>query len=887
MRRQVQEDPFEILFGGRAAERAWYPWYWSAKSCKTPQKPSPSRSANRGLTQENVPRDLDASPRGARDASKQPPEPARESVVEEYIYDPISMRRVLKTSHPGATSALEKSSVEKPSTNRGQSAAKESSAPYPKSPSPLTKRPPRKIESSLDRHLRKEADPSVPSAELKVFESQAIVEGERLENLETLRAGDIRAAFESLKKNFTEREKTLQEQTDKRRQNMQEAFEKRMSEIETEFVKETSKSDCQSRPSSSMDPAAPISTGIQDQKIVLHHAREEQEEADALATQKHKQQEADAKLASEIRDQKAAMDAHEAHCSKAVVSDHGLSSVSLGEGDMNAQVLLFATSERWYKKQAPHALAKERAILAKREEREAKDRELVREIQNIYESTYGVIDTKHQQGLTLLSQQNNVYEDTSPRHSAPQVAIPHPQPSKSLLPSAVSSEGDKVTQKSSSIPAKHVTTTFPQLCAPIRARPSFQQCLKLAWAAETNLWTILEWMQQMYLSDLPHLDKVRASKLLAQLVNNDDEMQANIQALVMSDLELRCPNTWLHLMHSRSDRRGCSFERKLLSKILGSSGEQVLNTQLVSRSRERTNHIALAKSEKQVYKILALSFDTHEVTSATTSSSLYESSTPPKSAASILSHLSHPASFIPHIEALQHTNFELVAGSRNMLVYKQVPIEPIQSIQKAPNLSYPEYDTSALRNQNERFATSRDELARKTKNPRTDEAVTQNNASQPGGSSFRITVNSPSGGTVKISSVSVSSPEQAPTGDTPASSEPQTAREASTSIATQSPEHSNAEPQRPSPIKDSLPPEENLTDNPEEAETSSKHLREGPRRRRRGFWKRFKRLALRSFLLGGLCYFAGCFSVWYQKRKEALERAEKRPESSFTPKRLY
>ncbi|KAL9119908.1 MAG: hypothetical protein Q9187_003539, partial [Circinaria calcarea] len=74
---------------------------------------------------------------------------------------------------------------------------------------------------------------------------------------------------------------------------------------------------------------------------------------------------------------------------------------------------------------------------------------------------------------------------------------------------------------------------------------------------------------------------------------------------------------------------------------------------------------------RNIYKILALNHSTHEVTSVTTTSSLHEQSSLPRSAPAILSHLSYPANFIPHLEALEGTDFELIAGNRNMLLYKK------------------------------------------------------------------------------------------------------------------------------------------------------------------------------------------------------------------------
>ncbi|KAI9839176.1 MAG: hypothetical protein M1819_003169 [Sarea resinae] len=61
-----------------------------------------------------------------------------------------------------------------------------------------------------------------------------------------------------------------------------------------------------------------------------------------------------------------------------------------GEGDLSTNVAKFAKSNRWYKKKAPHALAKEAGIDL--------DRQLVREIKNIYENAHDAISTSHRRG---------------------------------------------------------------------------------------------------------------------------------------------------------------------------------------------------------------------------------------------------------------------------------------------------------------------------------------------------------------------------------------------------------------------------------------------------------------------------------------------------------
>ena len=879
LQRRIEQDPFAILFGGRAAERAWYPWYWSAGSFQTSQKPNPSQSTDNKLIQESLSESFNASSRGAIGGDKGPSASTHNTELEEYVYDPISMRKIPKSSRQVASAPLEKHAINKMPTIKSRLTTNGSSAPDDtQASSTMTSKAVKKVESSMDRHVRKFNSPCNSSAEPKVSNPQTTKTGEHPENLESLRPRDIRAAFERLRKDFVEKEKALQEQTDKRRQSMQQAFEKRMEEIEIEFTKESSKSRSNSQLSSAATPETSKASQQDEQDAILRLTREEERKAGALAAEIRKKQDANAKLDSEIDAHKAAMDAHESQRSKVSGSDHGSSLVPLGEGDMSAQVLQYTKSERWYKNQAPHALAKKRSVIAEQEGRKARDRELVREIRDIYESAYGIIDTKHQQGPISVPQQDKVYEDGSSNYVSPQVVSPHLQFSGSPLPSAGCSEGDKVKPEGDLIPPPPVTTTRRPAYMPVKAHPLFESCLKLAWALETNLWAILACMHHFYLNSL-QIDRARASRLLARLVDNDGKIQADMQALAISDLDLRCLKAWHRQLHSRMDPEKFSSKRKILSDILGLPGKQILDKGPMPSPREGMGRNTPVKSERQLYKILALNFDTHAVTTATTSSSLYESSRPPKSAASILSHLSHPASFIPHIEALQHTNFELVAGSRSMLVYKEISFETPSSSHGKQEISGPRYESPSSSNQSEQTRPTEGILDNGTKVSQSREAPNQKSSPQSCGSSIRITVNSPSGGTVKIPSISVSGSEQALTDYTSASGGPQT------STPTKSLDHIDTKPPSSSHVSEKPLSEVTLLDDPEPAQSNDKILREGagsPRRRRRGFWKRFKRFVARSFILGGLCYFAGSFSVWYQKRKEALEREEKGRENPLT-----
>ena len=80
----------------------------------------------------------------------------------------------------------------------------------------------------------------------------------------------------------------------------------------------------------------------------------------------------------------------------------------------------------------------------------------------------------------------------------------------------------------------------------------------------------------------------------------------------------------------------------------------------------------VAPRKPDIYKILAYDKDRDDVTIARTSSSLYEESSPVRSPSSILTHLDQPQKYFGLMEEVEATGYELVAGSRRILVYRQV-----------------------------------------------------------------------------------------------------------------------------------------------------------------------------------------------------------------------
>ena len=91
-----------------------------------------------------------------------------------------------------------------------------------------------------------------------------------------------------------------------------------------------------------------------------------------------------------------------------------LQSFIQGEGDMASNVHEFAGRDRWYKRKAPHAMDAKDVENDARLQKAARDRALVREIRDIYEDTYGTIDTKHRQLDNLPNLEENPGQGVNP-----------------------------------------------------------------------------------------------------------------------------------------------------------------------------------------------------------------------------------------------------------------------------------------------------------------------------------------------------------------------------------------------------------------------------------------------------------------------------------------
>ena len=485
------------------------------------------------------------------------------------------------------------------------------------------KKEPSKMESSLDRHLQ---NASSLRAGLEGLRSslEYKVDENKTEDIDLLRASNIRASSGRVRKTVPE----TMEACEHRRAKLEYRFEENRKQLEDRYTAElanmvqtedsspeveTSKYQRVDRCSETMhqgvedkqvgvpdlsematnhinsDDTSPtnvdawgydlapkdLETSYQHelenktQSLENYYANQQQqliESRSSTEERKLKRDAADALLAKEIQSQKAAMAALEDKKNESSTVSFARVSHSAGEGDLSDNVHEYGHRSRWYKRKAPHALIQE--------QQKANDEELVREIRQIYEEKYGIIDTRHVQ-----TRSNPSAEDRG--DSAVQEGL-------RVYDEKIAADEHSVTTK-----GKLATTDLNEF-------------------------------------EISRLGSASQSTEPAPLPVNTT------------------------VTGSESSRTG---EQKF--KKLGISLPKI-------------DVEAKAIPRAQSYKVLALDPIIQQVVAATTTSSLFESSSPPRSVSAILSHLEQPARYFDHFEPLDAAGYELVAGSRSMLIFKKV-----------------------------------------------------------------------------------------------------------------------------------------------------------------------------------------------------------------------
>ncbi|KAL8720272.1 MAG: hypothetical protein Q9225_002840 [Loekoesia sp. 1 TL-2023] len=316
--------------------------------------------------------------------------------------------------------------------------------------------------------------------------------------------------------------------------------------------------------------------------------------------------------------QKAAMEAMEmrqAEASPASVHNVG-TQPEQAEGDMATNVHEFASRERWYKRKAPHATELE----GQKATQAAKDRSLVREIRDIYEDTYGIIDTKHRQP-----------EITAARSGEQNLAT---EKTLNSLP-----RREKELHKNSTKEPKITQSSVP---------------LSMQESIGTMLQQLLD--DSLYLQKL--LRNSEISPAIREELFHRNRSIRNASDAIIKALSSASPKT--------NEKPPVQAAKPELQRAVGHI-QEVSNPELPSTD---------VKKPPTVYSVLAYDPSNQQVTAAEMSSPSDSPSERRLSLSEALSSLTEPAKFLPHLTILQSQGYEIVSSDTNILVLRKTHKAP-------------------------------------------------------------------------------------------------------------------------------------------------------------------------------------------------------------------
>ncbi len=294
-----------------------------------------------------------------------------------------------------------------------------------------------------------------------------------------------------------------------------------------------------------------------------------------------------------------------------------------GEGDMASNVHEFAGRDRWYKRKAPHALEDSVKL-----QKLSKDRELIREVRSIYEDRYGTIDTKHRQ--PAMTEQEPKALD-----------IPEDQASSERASPVPFSAG------AASIDADNLPSPKPEDC---EALVTIQKLFNELRQAQTLI-------QEHRSSLQPEVSNkmVQASKAYEQTV-----LQIARSALKLTKTSPGLPGSTLA---EYFDDTGVPADSQSSTSPAGSSSPA-----------KAMATISQNPPSPSVYRILAYDPATQKVISSpkTTSLAPFSKEQPqPLMPVEALSVLNNPGKFLPHVMTLYNKGYSVISGASNILVFKR------------------------------------------------------------------------------------------------------------------------------------------------------------------------------------------------------------------------
>ena len=676
LQRWVERDPYRAFFGLQG-ERAWNPWTdsWSVfmrfgrprKVDKTENK-TPSTSSDKKDTQAQSSEEHAKSIEESTTVEKTKEEKNLKSFLisenEQYTIDPITMKKVPKSepvitqqapiSKPVSSTSVETdipvkkfepadpenqtgnhgdSTFSKPAQVDGDKLAGFAAQPWlvregftPESSSPdMNDNSPKhptstsqisgnaKIQSALDRQIFW-GDKKIPRAERPKY----IVPENKTEDLDLLRASDVRAASGRRTRKETASAADLKRRREKLEKKFTETEEKFTSEVQSVRDAQRQLASTQTQPSSLENIRNNPGTNerlhqtqrdhwnhifnqsiLHDQRLGQHLAKGNGRPGEAH--RKAKLESALEKLNAEINHTKDAYEKSE--------------NEAKGQSKLENKAIQPAVSLKGDANPALIAASIDAILSAKRKERE---KALVREIRHIYEDKYGTIDTTHKQPI-LEEPPEQIVESIPDSNSF----IPH-----QIRPFVDNQSGDTLLRRENNI--------MRELGTPENQEQEL--------TSEAMTPVVQDWPQR--LDSESSNDSSLSTPLARDQKSSKDEMKAPKKEAPASQAP--------------------PLQKPDLPLTTGPKG-----TEPSPKSDKVLANTEARKAISYIYRILVLDREKQVVVAANTTSSLLQTSSPLRSASDILIHLDHPSKYFGHMSILESQGFELMAGTRGMLVYRK------------------------------------------------------------------------------------------------------------------------------------------------------------------------------------------------------------------------
>ena len=488
-----------------------------------------------------------------------------------------------------------------------------------------------KIENALDRHLRTQGSASERTP-LTPLKSEYNPKKNKTEEVDLLRPSDVRAASGLRGKVPKE---TAAEQQERRRtlaadhENRVQVHERQFAEeIEAQEGNEKEINDASDKPSTSKQTFKDNLSALRSRLLSANTRRDRHESLQAVRMYVNATNaQPIAAKASEVRSTRDVKSPKIPTVQDLKAQPAEAQWPQPGEGDMASNVHEFASSNRWYKQKAPHAMEEPETKVVQA----AKDRALVREIRSIYEDTYSAIDTKYRQSSKDISEERNAEQ----RSQLAGVTDKHSQPGIRLS----ASERQELLVESRN--AKLQLTNNP---------PNLE-----GMAMIQRLFEELHETQSLTQAHKTQLEKIPTTGGFSNLLQSLNASEQRVLQTLKTAWDLLKKGT-VSLSKYRDESSGKDSPLVIPESALGTG-------QLPETTQE---------APADIYRIVAYDPYTQKVTIAKTTSLKGSPNEKPLTLSEALSNLANPAKFVPYFPSLNKLGYEVVSGGTNMLVFKKV-----------------------------------------------------------------------------------------------------------------------------------------------------------------------------------------------------------------------